>query len=252
MKLIFKNILCLIFVSFQLTMNASNELVEQANALYKQNKFGEALQKYELLEKEGYRSADLHYNLGNCYFKNKQLGKAILHFERAAIQRSGDEDILHNLAFAKEQRIDDIEPLPNFFLATWWNTLAAFTSSTIWSILQYILLYSGAAGLIMWFLGKERSQRKKGFVVGIALMVLSLLPMALAYNRASFEQDSKKAIITTKKATLQAAPDEKSSVVLELHEGTDVALLDIIGDWHKVRLANGEVGWLPFKSVERI
>ena len=45
---------------------------------YQENKFADAIEKYEaILASEG-ESADIYYNLGNSYYKNKNIAKAVL------------------------------------------------------------------------------------------------------------------------------------------------------------------------------
>jgi len=52
--------------------------------------------------------------------------------------------------------------------------------------------------------------------------------------------------------TIKSSPDEKSIDLFVLHEGTKVRILDNIGNWYEIRIANGSVGWLPVSSIEKI
>ena len=64
-----------------------------ADQAYQENKFAEAITAYEsILETEG-ESADIYYNLGNCYYKTKNIAKAVLNYERALLLNPGDADI---------------------------------------------------------------------------------------------------------------------------------------------------------------
>jgi tetratricopeptide (TPR) repeat protein len=57
------------------------ELFEQANELYKQEKYQEALEKYQTITSADYASAELYYNIGNTYFKLNKIPHAILFSE---------------------------------------------------------------------------------------------------------------------------------------------------------------------------
>jgi uncharacterized protein YgiM (DUF1202 family) len=37
-----------------------------------------------------------------------------------------------------------------------------------------------------------------------------------------------------------------------IHAGTKVNLIDELGDWVKIQLADGNEGWLPLSDLERI
>ena len=91
-----------------------------------------------------------------------------------------------------------------------------------------------------------------GFFLGTPLLVLSILPFSLAANRIKLEKNSKTAIVLSTETTLRSAPDAQSAEILRIHGGLKVKLLDRIGDWEKVRLQNGEEGWLPQNDLEQI
>ena len=160
-------------------------------------------------------------------------------------------DIQYNLELARLQREDEFNPLPPFFLAQWWaNTHRSLTANT-WSILACLLMWGGAIGWGLWFVASKREQRKYGFTIGCVLLLLGILTTFLARSQARFEQFHPYAIVLNT-APLRFAPDEDSKAVLDLHEGTKVKLLDQFRDWRKIRLPNGEEGWLPLVVMEQI
>lgn len=230
----------------------SSQLMEEANAAYANKTYDRAISTYEQLLSDGYSSDILHYNLGNAYFRTNHLGKAILHYEKALQLAPSDDDIQHNLEVAYALQKDEMEPLPAFFLSSWWRGLRSQLSTNSWTIFGILLLWVAAGGFLLWLLGKERAQRKRGFLVGVIALVLCALPFSLAISRKSFDQHSKEAVVLAREAQLHFAPDTDSQVVLNIHEGLKVDLQDRISDWYKVRLPNGEVGWLPVEVVAEI
>ena len=75
----------------------------EADKDYQENKFADAIEKYEaILSSEG-ESAAIYYNLGNSYYKNKNIAKAVLNYERALLMNPGDADIRFNLDMARSK-----------------------------------------------------------------------------------------------------------------------------------------------------
>jgi tetratricopeptide (TPR) repeat protein len=225
---------------------------EVANTAYSQSELKTAISQYESILAKGEHSLALHYNLGNSYYKENQLGKAILNYERALLLEPQDENTRFNLALAKRKVKGEIDPVPPFFLLSWWQACRTALSSTVWGIIALLLFWAGMAGLSLWQLGKESVQRKKGFFGGIALVLLCLLPLALAWSSYRYQSDTDEAIVVVSTASLKSGADELSTEIRPIYEGTKLTLLDQINIWYKVQLENGETGWLPGSSFEEI
>jgi len=130
--------------------------------------------------------------------------------------------------------------------------LSMLATSGFWGLAAIVLWWIGFAGFGVWLLGKTRPLKKKGFATGVACLLLSLLPFSLALSRNAFEKNSRHAIVMQATASLLSAPDEAGAEILKLYEGAKISLSDQIGDWYKVRLPDGETGWLPGKVLEKI
>ena len=61
-----------------------------------------AVAAYEELDRQGLVSADLYFNLGDAYYRQGDLGRAIWSFERAAALDPDDEDVRYNLTQARK------------------------------------------------------------------------------------------------------------------------------------------------------
>lgn len=230
---------------------AADPRLEQAAAAYKGGDYLSAIDQYEVLLKEGYRSAELLYNNGNAYFRAGQLGRAILNYERAAQLSPHDPDILHNLVVAQGRIAEPVDKLPTFFLLRWWRALSGLFMPDTWSLLGVLLLCTGAAGGILWLWGNNRTQRKRGFIIGISATLLCLLPFSLAAYRAAQLKNSGFAIVIEHKLSVRSAPESVSEIAA-IYEGTKVQLIDAIDQWQKIELPNGETGWAPKSGIVRI
>lgn len=228
---------------------ANTELFHAANKAYQAENYEEAVQLYEKALASGEPSLALYYNMGNAYFKTQELGKCILYYEKALRIAPNDADTQENLATARQLLKDNIPAIQPFFLTKWWNGLRDTASSTTWAILAILMMVIGIGGLGVWQLAQTRKFKKIGFAGGLSAIGLALLMFALSHTKYQIEQHSGMAIVLTKEVPLRKGADDISEEVLPLHEGTKVELLDKIGTWYKVRLANGELGWLPFEAV---
>jgi len=229
-----------------------DSLFQAANAFYAEGNYDAAIALYDSLLQQGWEAPELHYNLGNAWFRKQRLGPAILHYERGLLLAPGDADLRHNLAVARSHCQDDFGTLSEFFLHRIWRSLLEALRADTWALIGLGLFWLGAAGLVLWLLGPSRIWRKRGFLAGSALLLLSVLPFSLAASRAALERHSGAGIILVESVPLRSSPDEISQTVVLLHEGTRVRLLSELGEWRKVRLSDGREGWLPQGTFEEI
>ncbi len=251
MKIIRRSIYLLLFC----LLAAVSAFAEDSSALkaaeeaYQNGNFAKAIKEYEQLLADGYKSSDLHYNLGNAYYRARDLGRAVLHLEKAALLNPRDKDIRHNLKVVKKNIPDQIETIPPFFIQRWWDTLQALFNPALWGIIGLLILWAGIGGLIVWLRADSRQKRKQGFTLGVAALLLCILPVSIAFSTIKEMQNSQRAVILVSETSLKSAPDEVSEEILRLHAGISLRVLDEIGEWKKIRLSNGEEGWLETKVL---
>lgn len=230
----------------------ANLTFQSANEAYEQSDYKSAIQQYEAILAKGTHSEALYYNLANSYYKQNKLGKAILNYERALLLDRSDENSLHNLEIARRKVQGEIDPVPPFFLRSWWNSWRGSLSSTSWGIIALLFFWAGITGLSIWQIGKTKEDKKKGFLIGVLFLVFSIFPFSLAWSAMKYQQNTNEGILVLKTAALKAGADESSKELRSIYEGTKLELLDQINIWYKVRLENGETGWLSKDSFEVI
>ncbi|MBR9922273.1 MAG: SH3 domain-containing protein [Bacteroidetes bacterium] len=250
-----RNCLLLILTLYSFSLLAQVEevkIMDRAKQAYENEAFTTAMDLYEVLLEEGWESADLHYNYGLTAFHKGETGKAILHFEKAHRLAPRDAAIKHNLEQALESTRNEIYPLPPFFLKRWWQGFFQLASREAWTTLSLIFLYLGIAGLAIWMLGRMPVWRKRAFWTGVSALMLALIFYAFANGRASWQANDSQAVFMADQHSLKSGPSEDSEGIKEVYEGLLVEILDFDGAWYKVRLRNGEEGWLPASDLERI
>ena len=244
---------CLFFIFIHKIVAAdAQQVFKEANAAYAAANYSLAVEKYEAILNEKVFSKELYYNLANSYYRLNKTGKAVLNYERALRLSPADSDIKNNLSIAKTRIIEDIEPISNVFIVRWWRILRGSMSADSWSVWGIIFLWIGIAGIALWLLSTERLMKKRGFLTGVVLIPLSILPFLLARDAQLESSIDYMGVITATESPFRSSPDANAAPVAILHEGIKIQILDKIAQLVKVRLPNGEEGWVEEGAIERI
>ncbi len=236
----------------QLFATEPDQIMEEANIAYINEKYHKAIELYESILEMDVESASLYYNLGNAYYKTGQIGKAILNYERARRLNPNDEAILHNLRIARSLLTENIEAMPQLFFLDWRDRLVQMQSVDGWAITIIILAFSVMLCAVLFFVLKSRTQKKVFFFAGI-LALFFLLVSYYAVNRQHYQQYVRQeAIVMSPRVTAKSAPNDRSIDLFIAYEGTKVELTADVMDWNEVRLPNGQVGWVNKSALEII
>ena len=221
---------------------------------YQDGRWADAVSAFQALNAAGIESASVWYNLGNASFKAGDVPGAILAYERALKIDPSHADARFNLEFARTQIQDRIDAVPEFILKTWARNCCRLLSSNAWAVLSLLFLVGTLALLLVWLLGRRIGARKAGFFGGIAAALLFgvCLSFSLWQSRDYSRADS--AIVMRPVSSVKSSPSGGNAAkdLFVLHEGTKVRLLDNVGDWCNIELADGRQGWIPSKDIEII
>lgn len=226
--------------------------IAKANRAYADGFYANAVELYKSVITAGYESVDLYYNLGNACYKQNDFSSSILYYEKARKLDPGNEDVNFNLKIANTKITDKIEPIPELFYKRWYKKLIESFSVDKWSRFGLAFLCLGLVAGLFYVVSKNLLIRKAGFWLGIFFIFISLFSFLFAWQSYDDIMHRKEAIIFTPTVTIKSSPDEKSIDLFVLHEGAKVELIDNIGTWYEIRIANGSVGWLMASSVEKI
>lgn len=240
------------FVISLLSAQTPKELWKSANDFYSKSNYTEALKSYLKIEELGYASESLFYNIGNTYFKQKEIGKSILYYERALKLNPSDDDVLNNLALAKEYSLDKIEDIPDFILKTWTEDLNYSLSSDKWASISLVLFAATVLLLLNFRFGRSSRIRKLSFFIGMASLLFGLCSGYFSLNQKHRYNLKNTAIVMKTISTVRSSPDNSGKSLFLLHEGTKVELLEELGQWKRVELADGRQGWIFSVDIEII
>ncbi|PCI94192.1 MAG: hypothetical protein COB15_14765 [Flavobacteriales bacterium] len=225
---------------------------QKANAFYAEGNYEEALKEYEAIISNDNLSTDIYFNLGNCYYKIDDIPNAILNYERALKLKPDNEDALFNLKMANKRTIDKIDRLPELFIGNTWRTLVTSKTTENWAYYATGLIFLSLLFFVSYLLMQQVIIKKTGFYAGLLFFGLSMFTFLMASQHNSISQQSSEAIIFAPTTTIQSEPNENAEKLFTLHEGTKVTLLETNNDWSKIKLPNGNVGWIKSEVIESI
>jgi len=245
-------ILTIVILTAAVPAYPQDSLLVKANQHYTDGEYEQAIERYLQILSNRLESAEVYYNLGNAYYKTGQFTKSIINYERARLLAPNDEDIRFNLEIANQHVVDAIEPLPQVFFIRWWKNLTNKFSSDGWakiSVAAFILTLI-LAGL--FFFANSPGLKRTSFWIGIIMIAVAGLSYHFASGQEKRMSGHRFAIITQPSVTVKSAPSEGGTNLFLIHEGLKVEIRDSLGTWKEIRLADGNQGWLPASSIEKI
>ena len=225
----------------------------QANDLYKAGDYAAAVTRYEqIINEDGLRSANLYFNLANAYYKLTDYPSAILNYERALKMKPADEDALFNLQLTNTHIEDKIETIPMLFYKRWFFQLRNSAGQDTWAVLFLLCLFA-CGGLFVLFVQSGKSSLKRlGFYGGISMLLVSIFFLSLAFSMRKWQIYHQEAIVFAGSVSVKSSPVENGTGLFLLHAGTKVKIVDELGSWRRVKLADGNEGWMPAADLELI
>lgn len=231
--------------------STARELFDQANSAYEQEKYDTAFALYDSIAAE-FSSFELYFNAGNAAYRSDKLGQSILYYERAKRIDPSNDDLKLNLTLADERVKDRIQELPSLGVEDLWSLLTASNRLTLWSLVAIIANLVGLGLLVLWLWSRSKGLRRLAFWSGLVLVFIGFLGYGMSRATQSRIKASTEAVILAPKVEVKNSPSSNDSNAFVLHEGTRVKILQETTDWFEIRIANGNVGWLPRSSAEVI
>jgi len=219
-------------------------LSRQAAKAYADGRYEEAGRLYELLVQSGLEGAQVRYDLGNCYLKRGDLGRAILEYRRALkydprmVPAQQNLDITRRLLKA---RVSPWQPSP-------WE--AAVEELPEKALQLGILLASllGNAALALSLFLRPGGLRRSCLVSMVAGLLCAGGGLALLAYSDTVVRGHEGAVVLSP-APIYSGPEDKGVPLSTLPPGSEVIRVARAGEWSLVLWGEGR-GWTRSEAVE--
>lgn len=133
---------------------SGENLAQQADSAYTADNFVLAEALYLKALEVGGSSTTLYYNLGNAYYRQGNLGKAIVNYERALKLDPTNADARANLEFVNSKITDKQIDSGSYMDSVWEGTVGMFHADT-WAVIALVLfaIFLGALGRLYLLIG---------------------------------------------------------------------------------------------------
>jgi tetratricopeptide (TPR) repeat protein len=215
---------------------------EEANKLYEEGKFAEAIAAYDKLLATGSASDALYFNRGNAYFKLGQLGRAIDSYRHGRQLAPRDADLRANLQLARTHARGGAP-----YQTDRWRSWIGVLSLDEWTELVAVAFW-----LLSLFLalGQWRRQLSPALRKYIIVAVLFLLVSGICFATAlSADHLTQSAVVIVGESEVRNGPLDESPALYKVRDGIELNVLDRLGDWLQVVDSAQRIGWLRKDQV---
>jgi tetratricopeptide (TPR) repeat protein len=214
----------------------------RANKFYQDKDYQSAIILYQSILQIDVESSAIYFNLGNSYFKNGDLGHAILNYMRAKRISPSDEDIRQNLEFASQfsrvkmegVRLNPISSLMLSLVDKYHLSTIAWVSSMFFILLVIILI-------IRFGLGFNYVWLKSGIIACLILIVISFGFTTLKYRH---DYITRWAVVIAEESPVYTGSSDQSEIELDASPGLVVEILSESSDYYDVLFENKRRGWI--------
>ncbi len=230
-----------------------DSLWNAANQAYIEGRWSDAVVDYNIISEAGMESASLYCNTGDAYYKDGNVPMAILYYERALKLDPSYEDARFNLELLNYSIQDRIDPVPEFILKTLARKVCYLADSDSWAVLFLVFLAVTLFLAIVFIRGARASWRRVGFFGGIVTLLVAVMCLSFSIWQKQDYMKADEAIVMRPVTSVKSSPSgEASTDLFILHEGTKVRLIDRVGTWSNIELADGRQGWMLSSDFEII
>lgn len=246
-----KKLYVILFLTLSLSAwGQSKSVFDKATEAYNEGDFNKAIENYLSIIDAGEHSAALYFNLGNSYYKLNQVAPSIYYYEKALLLKPNDSEIKNNLGYAQNMTLDAIDTMPKTGFSKIYDDIIDFFFFDEWALMAvigivlFVLLY-----LTFYFL-RYATQKRIAFILSFVALFMAVVAVVFAFLQYNEFRADQPAIIFDSEVSVKSEPNKRSQQVFQLHEGTKVQVLEKLNDWNKIKITDGQTGWLTSESIK--
>jgi len=228
--------------------NTSGVLLDSARLHYDNGDFVKAADVYLSFTDSGAVSTGLFYNLGNCYFKLGDKARAVLYFEKALDLDGSNENAAHNLSIVNGTLVDKFEVTPTFSVRPFFKAINNVISYDLLGLLSIVCLFGAA---ITFYFIKKKGVKVRFINSWLILVVAGLLYLWGAVQKTEVTSVTA-GIVSMNGLRVRSEPNENSTLLFDLNEGTKIEIIQINSDWLNVKTQDGNQGWVQSVLIFKI
>lgn len=248
-----KKFILLLFMCFMsVTAQENEKLFSAANTFYKDGAYEKAIENYEKLIKSDKVSSELYYNLGNCFYKLNKVAPAIYNFEKALELNPNNKDVQNNLIFARRLTIDRIEELPKSVFQKFDDAYLSKLHYNTWGVITIVFAFLAVLLFLLFYFSFDSVKKRLFFSASIISFILLVSSFSIGFQQYEKEINTIAAIVFSDEVSVQSEPTNDASEAFVLHEGAKVLVIDAVGEWSKIKLVDGKIGWLKNVNVKML
>lgn len=240
----------LVFLHSLVVFPQNDAVFEQANTLYNQGKYGEAIDKYTSILDSGNHSAELYFNLANAHYKLNHIAPSIYYYEKALLLSPNDKEIKNNMAFATNMTIDAIDVIPETGWSRFINSITNMMSFDAWAKTSVTFAFCFVVLFLIYYFAYSTLKKRFTFISSLVSLLLLCVSLAFAFHKFNIDKNNRPAIVFAQESKVKSEPNLRSEEAFRLHEGTKVQVLDTVNNWKKIRLADGKTGWIISDDIK--
>ncbi len=227
-----------------------NSRFNQACDFYEAGDLVSARAGFEALISMGVKSGAVYYNLGNCLYKQGEVGRAVANYRRAILLNPRDEDIRVNLDLLRSA-VGTRDTTSAFGRGGMSGAPLRLASPREWQIAFYISYYLSVIFLLGLLFLSGRARALAGRVLAV-LVIVCIGSFALsAHGRSRFRGGSE-AVVVVERTEFMSGPGAAFEELAKLADGVELRLRARSGIWVEAQLPGGEVGWVREGDLEPI
>ena len=247
-----KNIIVYLFLFISQIFVAQNSF-EKGNALYQKGQYQEAIESYEnSIKKEKKESAELYFNLGNCYYKLNKVATSIYNYEKALVLKPNDPETLNNLKFAKKLTIDEIKEVPKVGFSKLLQNFTSVFHYNTWAMISVGIAFAFLLSFIGYYFSRLTLSKRIYFIVMFVFLFIMLSTVSAGISEKNQFDNDRPAIVFSEVTEVRSEPQKAGSSIINLHEGAKVYVMQSLGSWKRIELTDGTEGWIDASAIKEV
>lgn len=243
-----KHILFSIYIVMLSFISFSGELFEKGLKLANDKNYPEAIKIFEQIISEENANVSAYFNLGNCYYKSKEYGKAIWAYEKVLKYSPRDSEAPMNIELSYQKLNSDLQWSPH---TNGIQRLIYSVNSNIWSALAIGTSIFLAIILFIVARYKNTSLKRLYYLILTGATVMLIFFVITAKSSSDYFTNENFALVT-KKSIPTYINDLGDKTETQLTEGMKVQILGHTKTKTKVQLENGREVLVSPEDLQRI